>query len=132
MHLSSPALADQCRDQTVKGGEAKEESGEGNVGVGQSFHLLVVEHPTRRRDLGEVKVLRAAFSYVAARSVTLFWNGPNEVEVSPGVKERGGEAKDEDLEEPAHLPLLPPISDLSPQLFHFSDALTFALVLKKY
>ena len=113
----------------MRSDSAKEKNREGNVGVGQSFHLLVVEHPTRRRDLGNVKVLRAAFSYVVKFGVTSFWNGPSEVEVSPGVKERGGEAKDEDLEEPTQLPVLLPVPQLSPQLSQV-NSLTFGLFLK--
>ena len=71
-----------------------------------------MEDPTRRRDTVKVEILHAAFSCIA----TGCWNARCEVEVSPGVEERGGEAKDEDVEEPAQLPMLPPLLDLPPQL----------------
>ena len=132
MKFPFPAPADQCNHQTLDAGVAEEESREGDEGVAHPLQLLVVEHPTGRRDLGEVKVLDAALGCAAA--ATGFRNAPSEVEVGGGVGEGGGEAEDEDVEEPAHLdedetedeesahlPMLPPIFNLNPQLPNLKD-----------
>ena len=74
-----------------------------DVRIGQSLlnYLLVVEHSTWRGNPGkDVERLEAALGCVAA---TCFRNTPSEVEVSGRVGEGGGEAKEEDVEEPAHL-----------------------------
>ena len=73
----------------------------------------------------KVKILHATFSCIA----TGCWNAPCEVEVSPGVKESGGDAKDEDAEKPAQLPMLPPLLHLPPQLSHM-NVFAFVLLLK--
>ena len=51
---------------------------------------------------------------------TGFWNTPSEDEISAGVKDGDGEAEDEDIEEPAQLPVLLPVLDLLPQLSHIN------------
>merc|ERR1719341_1042508 len=104
MSLSSPAAADQSPDETPNAGKPEKKSREGNVGVGQPLHVLVVEQPTRRRDKGFVEGLQASGSRIA----TVFGNTPSKVEVGAKVKERVGEAESEDVEEPAQLPVLPP------------------------
>ena len=61
--------------------------------------------------IGNVKVVYSTISCIGATvfwtfsciEATVDWDTPGEVEVSPRVKERGGKAKDEDLEEPAHI-----------------------------
>merc|ERR1719341_1356421 len=84
MSLSSPAAADQSPDETPNAGKPEKKSREGNVGVGQPLHVLVVEQPTRRRDKGFMEGLHASGSRIAA----VFGNTPSEVEVCPKVKER--------------------------------------------
>ena len=85
-----------------------------------------MEEPTRRREADEVKVMDAAkVGCIAA----VCRKTPSKVEVSPRVGEGGDEAKDEDVEETAQFPMLPPLLDLTQQLSHV-NALTFFLLLK--
>ena len=81
---------------------------------------------TRRRETVEVKVIDAA---KISCIVAVCRKTPSKVEVSPRVGERGDEAKDEDVEETAQFPMLPPLLDLTQQPSHV-NALTFFLLLK--
>ena len=75
--------------------------------------------------------MHAAFriSSIAPVAVEVYRKTPNEVEVSAGVEEGGSEAKDEDVEEPAQFPMLPPLVYLPPQLSHL-NALSSLQLLK--
>ena len=96
-----------------------------------SILLLEVESSTRRTQRNKVKVLHAAFriSGIAPVAVEVYRKTPNEVEVSAGVEEGGSEAKDEDVEEPAQFPMLPPLVYLPAQLSHL-NALSSLQLLK--
>ena len=101
MNFSFPTPVDQCNHQALDGGVAEEETRKGDESVAHPLHLLVVEHSTWRGEVGkDVERLEAALGCVAA---TCFRNTPSKVEVSGRVCEGGGEAKNEDVEEPAHL-----------------------------
>ena len=128
VNFTSPALVDQSCEETLKTGKPEEKAGEGNVGVSYSLQLLVVEESTRRRQRDEVKVFHAAFRISGIAPVAIYGKTPNEVEVSPGVKEGGSEAKDEDVEEAAQLPMLPPLLHLPPQLYHVNALTAFPLL----
>ena len=90
----------------------------------------MVDESTRRRQRDKVKVLHAAYRISCVAPVTVCRKTPNEVEVGPGVEEGGSEAKDEDVEEPAQFPMLPPLVYLPPQLSHV-NALTSLKLLKR-
>ena len=85
----------------------------------------------RRTQRNKVKVLHAAFriSGIAPVAVEVYRKTPNEVEVGARVEEGGGEAQDEDVEEGAQLPMLPPLLHLPPQLSHV-NVFTFVRLLK--
>ena len=74
-----------------------------------------MDESTRRRERDIVKVLHFAI-ITCIPPVAVCRNTPSEVEVSSTVEERGSEAEDEDVEEPAQFPMLPPFLDLNPQL----------------
>ena len=88
----------------------------------------MVDESTRRRQKDKVKVLHAAFRISCIAPVAVCRKTPNEVEVGPGVEEGGSEAKDEDVEEPAQLPMLPPLLHLPPQIFHVNALTSFPLL----
>ena len=126
MNFSSWFLVDQSYKETLKTGKDEKKTREGDEGVSQSLHLLGVVDSTRRREADKVKVTDAAkIGFIA----TVCGKTPSEVEVSPRVGDGGSEAEDEDVEEAAQLPMLPPILSLTQQLPHV-NALTFFLLLK--
>ena len=127
VNFTSTTLLDQGCKKTLKSGKAKEKAREGNEGVSISLHRLVVEESTRRGERDIVKVLHFAV-ITRIPPVTVFRNTPSEVEVGACVEEGGSEAKDENVEEGAQLPVLPPLLHLLPQLSH-TNAITSSLLL---
>ena len=127
VNFTSITLVDQGCKETLKSSKAEEKAREGNAGVSHSLHLLVVKETTRRRERDIVKVLHFAI-ITCIPPVAVCRNTPSEVEVSARVKEGGAKAKEEDAEEGAPLPVLPPLLQLYPQLSH-TNAITSFLFL---
>ena len=125
--FSSPALVDQCCEETLKSNKSKKKARQGGQGRCKlvapppcSGSFLIVIHCservcTEKRD-GLCQSLARCNNQLYCPPVAVCWKTPSKVEVSPRVGERGSEAMDEDVEEPAQLPLLPPILHLPPQV----------------
>ena len=127
MNFTSITLVDQGCKETLKSSKAEEKAREGNAGVSYSLHLLVVEETTRRRERDIVKVLLFAI-ITRIPPVAVCRNTSSKDDVGARVEEGGDKAKDEDVEEGAQLPMLPPLLHLLPQLSH-TNAITSSLLL---